>query len=144
MKKLKYVFMLLAVMTIGLNFASCSKDVDPDVDAKQSYKIDFTLSNPGSLTQAGQTAVVNLIDEVIYGAVGAAHNSMICTQDYAMARFNEVAALSNDKNDIVQKVMKPVVNEYKVSNFEISMTLTADSTQQVLATKIWNAAECVK
>ena len=153
MKAIKYVTVLLAVLAMSATFFSCDRDNDitgnPMADHtqgdKQDYWIDFTLSNPGSLSNAAQARFVELKDTTIYGEklIKVIEHPMYVTQDYAMDNFNKVAALSNAENDIVQKVMLPtsLYDGVQKKDFSVTMTLSKDSMRTVLATKVWNAAE---
>ena len=153
MKAIKYVTVLLAVLAMSATFFSCDRDNDitgnPMADHtqgdKQDYWIDFTLSNPGSLSNAAQARFVELKDTTIYGEklIKVIEHPMYVTQDYAMDNFNKVAALSDAENDIVQKVMLPtsLYDGVQKKDFSVTMTLSKDSMRTVLATKVWNAAE---
>jgi hypothetical protein len=153
MKAIKYVTVLLAVLAMSATFFSCDRDNDitgnPMADHtqgdKQDYWIDFTLSNPGSLSDAAQARFVELKDTTIYGEklIKVIEHPMYVTQDYAMDNFNKVAALSDAENDIVQKVMLPtsLYDGVQKKDFSVTMTLSKDSMRTVLATKVWNAAE---
>ncbi|MBR2291848.1 MAG: hypothetical protein IJ868_05995 [Prevotella sp.] len=124
MKRLKYIAVLLAVMAMSVSFTSCSKDVDPDVDAKQFYSTEFTLTNAGSLSAEGQAAFNDLVDVVIWGSKGAAHTPRYCTQEEAIANFNAVTAISNAESDLVQKIIKPIIAEYGARDFAATLILT--------------------
>ena len=153
MKIYKYVTVLLAVLAMSATFFSCDRDKeitgDPMADHtqgdKQDYWIDFTLSNPGSLSAAAQARFVELKDTTIYGEklIKAIEHPMYVTLDYATNNFNKVAALSNEENDIVQKVMKPIslFDGVQKKDFDVTMTLSKDSMRTVLATKVWKASE---
>ena len=153
MKAIKYATVLLAVLAMSATFFSCDRDNDitgnPMADHtqgdKQDYWIDFTLSNPGSLSDAAQARFVELKDTTIYGEklIKVIEHPMYVTQDYAMDNFNKVAALSDAENDIVQKVMLPtsLYDGVQKKDFSVTMTLSKDSMRTVLATKVWNAAE---
>ena len=153
MKAIKYVTVLLAVLAMSATFFSCDRDNDITGDPmadhtqgdKQDYWIDFTLSNPGSLSDAAQARFVELKDTTIYGEklIKVIEHPMYVTQDYAMDNFNKVAALSDAENDIVQKVMLPtsLYDGVQKKDFSVTMTLSKDSMRTVLATKVWNAAE---
>lgn len=155
MKIYKYVTVLLAVLAMSATFFSCDRDNDITGDPmadhtqgdKQDYWIDFTLSNPGSLSAAAQARFVELKDTTIYGEklIKVIEHPMYVELDYAMNSFNKVAALSNEENDIVQKVMLPTSLFDDAKNpkrdFSVTMTLSKDSMRTVLATKVWNASE---
>ena len=153
MKIYKYVTVLLAVLAMSATFFSCDRDNDITGDPmadhtqgdKQDYWIDFTLSNPGSLSEAAQARFVELKDTTIYGEklIKVIEHPMYVTLDYAMNNFNKVAALSNEENDIVQKVMLPTskFDGVQKKDFAVTMTLSKDSMRTVLATKVWNASE---
>lgn len=155
MKIYKYVTVLLAVLAMSATFFSCDRDNDITGDPmadhtqgdKQDYWIDFTLSNPGSLSAAAQARFVELKDTTIYGEklIKVIEHPMYVTLDYATNNFNKVAALSNEENDIVQKVMLPTSLFDDAKNpkrdFSVTMTLSKDSMRTVLATKVWNASE---
>lgn len=155
MKIYKYVTVLLAVLAMSATFFSCDRDNDITGDPmadhtqgdKQDYWIDFTLSNPGSLSDSAQARFVELKDTTIYGEklIKVIEHPMYVTLDYATNNFNKVAALSNEENDIVQKVMLPTSLFDDAKNpkrdFSVTMTLSKDSMRTVLATKVWNASE---
>ncbi len=162
MKINKYVTVFLAVAAMASTFISCNKDHDitgnpmadhtQSIDGKQDYWIEFSLSNPGSLTPQAQTTFNNKIVEVIYPDDWAAgtreikpiEHPMYVTEDYAYTNFNKVAALSNEENDIVQKVMIPTfcvdtVGGICHDDFEVTMTLSKDSMRTVLSSYKWSA-----
>ena len=153
MKIYKFVTVLLAVLAMSATFFSCDRDNDITGDPmadhtqgdKQDYWIDFTLSNPGSLSAAAQARFVELKDTTIYGEklIKVIEHPMYVTLDYATNNFNKVAALSNEENDIVQKVMKPIslFDGVQKKDFDVTMTLSKDSMRTVLATKVWKASE---
>ena len=153
MKIYKFVTVLLAVLAMSATFFSCDRDNDITGDPmadhtqgdKQDYWIDFTLSNPGSLSEAAQARFVELKDTTIYGEklIKVIEHPMYVTLDYAMNNFNKVAALPNAENDIVQKVMLPtsLIDGAQKKDFAVTMTLSKDSMRTVLATKVWNASE---
>ena len=138
---------------MSATFFSCDRDNDITGDPmadhtqgdKQDYWIDFTLSNPGSLSEAAQARFVELKDTTIYGEklIKVIEHPMYVTLDYATNNFNKVAALSNEENDIVQKVMKPIslFDGVQKKDFDVTMTLSKDSMRTVLATKVWKASE---
>ena len=138
---------------MSTTFFSCDRDNDITGDPmadhtqgdKQDYWIDFTLSNPGSLSEAAQARFVELKDTTIYGEklIKVIEHPMYVTLDYATNNFNKVAALSNEENDIVQKVMKPIslFDGVQKKDFDVTMTLSKDSMRTVLATKVWKASE---
>ena len=153
MKIYKFVTVLVAVLAMSATFFSCDRDNDITGDPmadhtqgdKQDYWIDFTLSNPGSLSEAAQARFVELKDTTIYGEklIKVIEHPMYVTLDYATNNFNKVAALSNEENDIVQKVMKPIslFDGVQKKDFDVTMTLSKDSMRTVLATKVWKASE---
>ena len=159
MKIFKYVSVFVAFAAMSLTFISCDRDNDITGNPmanhtngdKQDYWIDFTLSNPGSLSAAAQARFVELKDTTIYGdkLIKVIEHPMYETLDYVMNNFNAVAALPADKNDIVQKVMKPtsafdgILDKTGAikKDFVVTMTLSKDSMRTVLATKEWKAAE---
>ena len=159
MKIYKYVTVLLAVLAMSATFFSCNRDNDITGDPmadhtqgdKQDYWIDFTLSNPGSLSPAAQARFVELKDTVVYGEklIKVIEHPLYESLDYVMKNFNAVAALPADQNDIVQKVMKPtsafdgILDKTGAikKDFVVTMTLSKDSMRTVLATYDWKAAE---
>lgn len=140
MKRLKYIAVLLAVMAMAVSFTGCSKDVDPEVDAKQFYSTEFTLTNAGSLSAEGQQAFNDLADQVIWGAKGAAHTPRYCTQEEAIKNFNAVVAISNSESDLVQKIIKPIADTYGARDFEATLILK-DAEGATLASKVYRASE---
>lgn len=155
MKINKYVTVLLTVAAMASTFVSCSRDNDitgdPMADhnqgSKQDYWIDFQLSNAGSLSEAAQARFIELRDTTLYGEklIKIIEHPMYCTEDYARNNFNKVAALSNEENDIVQKVMIPTfcvdtIGGVNHSDFTVTMTLSKDSMRTVIATHSWDAA----
>lgn len=155
MKIYKYVTVLLAVLAMSATFFSCDRDndisgtpmADHNLGDKQDYWIDFQLSNPGSLSEAAQARFVELKDTTIYGEklIKVIEHPIYESLDYVMNNFNKVSNLSNEENDIVQKVMKPTSVFDDVKNpkkdFVVTMVLSKDSMRTVLATKEWKAAE---
>ena len=155
MKIFKYVSVFVAFAAMSLTFMSCDRDNDitgnpmanHNQGDKQDYWIDFQLSNPGSLSSAAQARFVELKDTTIYGEklIKVIEHPIYESLDYVMDNFNKVAALSNEENDIVQKVMKPtsVFDDAKnpKKDFIVTMVLSKDSMRTVLATKEWKAAE---
>ncbi len=159
MKIFKYVSVFVAFAAMSLTFISCDRDNDitgnPMADHtngdKQDYWIDFTLSNPGSLSAAAQARFVELKDTTIYGdkLIKVIEHPMYETLDYVMKNFNAVAAVPANESDIVQKIMKPTSAFDGIQNktgaikkdFVVTMTLSKDSMRTVLATKEWKAAE---
>lgn len=162
MKIYKYVSVLLAVLAMSATFISCDRDKDitgdpfvdhnKEVNGKQDYWIEFSLSNPGSLTPEAQTTFTHKIVEVIYPEDWAngvreikfIEHPMYVTKDYALNNFNKVAALPNEENDIVQKIMIPTfcvdtVGGVCHDDFEVSMTLSKDSMKTVLGSFKWSA-----
>lgn len=148
---------VLAMAALSTAFVSCDKDGDitgqpladhsQNIGGKQDFWIDFTLSSAGSLTQKAQDRFVELRDTTIYGEKGIKiiEHPMYVTEDYARNNFNAVAALSNEENDIVQKVMIPTfcvdtVGGICHNDFVVTMTLSKDSMRTVLATHSWNAS----
>ncbi len=159
MKIFKYVSVFVAFAAMSLTFISCDRDNDitgnPMADHtngdKQDYWIDFTLSNPGSLSAAAQARFVELKDTTIYGdkLIKVIEHPMYETLDYVMKNFNAVAAVPANESDIVQKIMKPTSAFDGIQDktgaikkdFVVTMTLSKDSMRTVLATKEWKAAE---
>jgi len=142
MKKLKYIFIVLAVVAMGMTYASCSKDADPEVDAKDYYLIEFTLSNPGSLNAAAQTRFSELVDTIFWGDKGATHYPMYVSEARARENFEALAALPNSEADIVQKVMLPVSKIQNVRDFVVTMSLLqGDTTKTELESKLYRASE---
>ena len=159
MKIFKYVSVFVAFAAMSLTFISCDRDNDitgnPMADHtngdKQDYWIDFTLSNPGSLSAAAQARFVELKDTTIYGdkLIKVIEHPMYETLDYVMKNFNAVAAVPANESDIVQKIMKPTSTYDGIQDktgaikkdFVVTMTLSKDSMRTVLATKEWKAAE---
>ena len=159
MKIFKYVSVFVAFAAMSLTFISCDRDNDitgnPMADHtngdKQDYWIDFTLSNPGSLSAAAQARFVELKDTTIYGdkLIKVIEHPMYETLDYVMKNFTAVAAVPANESDIVQKIMKPTSAFDGIQDktgaikkdFVVTMTLSKDSMRTVLATKEWKAAE---
>ena len=159
MKIFKYVSVFVAFAAMSLTFISCDRDNDitgnPMADHtngdKQDYWIDFTLSNPGSLSGAAQARFGELKDTTIYGdkLIKVIEHPMYETLDYVMKNFNAVAAVPANESDIVQKIMKPTSAFDGIQDktgaikkdFVVTMTLSKDSMRTVLATKVWNASE---
>ena len=146
MKNLRYVIVLMAMGAVSMSYTSCSKDIDPEVDAKENFWFDFKLSNPGSLNTAAQARFPALVDSVIFGDVydnpeTRTHYPIYNTEAYARENFNKIVALPNSESDIVQKIMLPVSRIQNVKDFEVTMTLSKDSMNTVLATKVYKAQE---
>ena len=64
MKNLRYVVVLMAMVAMSVSYTSCSKDIEPDVDAKENFWFDFKLSNPGSLNATAQARFTALVDSM--------------------------------------------------------------------------------
>ncbi len=160
MKIYKYVTVLLAFAAMSATFISCDRDNDVTGDpfadhtrgAKQDYWISFEL-NPGSLRAEAVTFYNATLAEQIYPddyASGTREIKFIEhpiyeSETYVRNNFNKVAALSNEENDIVQKVMIPTFCADTIggrcpNDFTVTMTLSKDSMRTVLATHTWNAA----
>ena len=149
MKNLRYVIVLMAMVAVSMSYTSCSKDIDPEIDAKENFWFDFKLSNPGSLNTVAQTRFTELVDSVIFGnayddPIAKTHYPIYNTESYARANFNKIVALPNSENDIVQKIMLPVSRIQNVKDFEVTMTLSKDSMNTVLATKVYRAQEVLE
>ena len=153
MKIFKYVSVFVVFAAMSMTFQSCDRDNDITGNPmanhnngdKQDYWIDFTLT-PGDLSEKAQARFVELKDTTIYGEklIKVIEHPMYVTYDYAMENFNKVAALSNDENDIVQKIMIPTfcvdtVGGVCHDGFEVTMTLSKDSMKTTLATFTWSA-----
>ena len=141
MKTIKYVMMLAVLFIVAGAFSSCDKDVDPDVDAKQNYWIEISLSNPGSLSATGQQTFSDLVEEVVYG--GGAHFSMYCTESYARTNFQAVVASMTASSDFATKVVQPTAAAGGASNFEFTITLSrqdGEETKTQLDSHTFNAA----
>lgn len=149
MKNLRYVIVLMAMVAVSVSYTSCSKDIDPEIDAKENFWFDFKLSNPGSLNTVAQTRFTELVDSVIFGnayddPIAKTHYPIYNTEAYARANFDKIVALPNNENDIVQKIMLPVSRIQNVKDFEVTMTLSKDSMNTVLATKVYRAQEVLE
>ena len=161
MKAFKYVTVLLVVAAMGVSFTSCNRDNDITgypvanhsliVDGKTDYWIDFTLSNPGSLNDAAKTMFNQKIVEVIYHTgwangvrqIKTIEHPMYVTEEYARTNFNAVAAIPASESDIVQKIMIPTAKVQGVRDFAVTMTLSRDNMNTVLATYTWNANDVI-
>ena len=146
MKVLRYVIVLTAMVAMSVGYTSCDKDIDPKVDAKQNYWFDFQLTNPGSLNTVAQTRFTELVDSVIFGNAydnpyTKTHFPIYSTESYARENFNKIVSLPNSESDIVQKIMLPVSQIQNVRDFEVTMTLSKDSMNTVLASKVYRASE---
>ena len=149
MKNLRYVIVLMAMVAVSVSYTSCSKDIEPEIEAKENFWFDFKLSNPGSLNTAAQTRFTELVDSVIFGGVydnpvTKTHYPIYNTEAYARANFDKIVALPNSESDIVQKIMLPVSKIQNVKDFEVTMTLSKDSMNTVLATKVYKAQEVLE
>ena len=160
MKIYKYVTVFLAFVAMSATFVSCDRDKDitgdPFADHTQGDVQDYWISfelNAGSLRPAAVTFYNAILTEEIYPddyASGTREIKFIehpiyVTEDYARNNFNKVSALSNEENDIVQKVMIPTFCADTTggrcpNDFTVTMTLSKDSMKTVLATHTWNAA----
>lgn len=164
MKIYKYVTVLLAMVAMSATLFSCDRENDitgnpfadhtQDIDGKKDYWIDFTLSTSGSLTATAQNRFIELRDSVIYGVKGIKiyEHAMYCTEDYARANFQAVAAVSNENSDIVQKIMIPTfcvdtIGGVCHNDFVVTMTLYRDTVhvgddvefRNALDSHSWNA-----
>ena len=146
------------MVAMSATFFSCDRENDitgnpvvdsnAEVNGKTMYWIDFTLSNPGSLSQAAQDRFIELRDTTIYGDKGIKiiEHPMYVTRDYAFTNFNAVAAVPAAESDIVQKIMIPtaLVDTPAVHlDFVVTMTLSKDSMRTVLNTHTWEAANVI-
>ena len=124
-------------------------DHNPEVNGKQDYWIEFSLSNPGALTPEAQTTFTQKIVEVIYPEDWAKgvreikfiEHPMYVTEDYAINNFNAVVAVPNSESDLVQKIMLPVAKLGKTKSFDVTMTLSRDSMRTTLASHVFRGDE---
>ena len=152
MKIKKFATVLLAMMAMTVMFSGCSKDVDErvadDLDYKQNFWMEFSLSNPGSLDATAQQKFIELFNLHIYNVEKKADelicNPLYCTQEYAMNNWNRLLALPNADNDVIQKVMKPVSEMQGVRDFEVTVVFSKDEKQTILGTKVYKAAEVLE
>ena len=151
MKIFKFATVLLAMMAMTASFSSCSKDVDKrmadDLEAKQNYWMEFTLSNPGSLSAAAQTKFIELFNQEIYNVEKKVDelicNPLYCTQDYAYNNWNKLLSLPDAENTLIQKVMIPVAQIQGVRDFEVTVTFSKDNKETILGTKVYKASEVI-
>lgn len=124
-------------------------DHNQEVNGKQDYWIEFSLSNPGALTPEAQTTFTQKIVEVIYPEDWAKgvreikfiEHPMYVTEDYAINNFNAVVAVPNSESDLVQKIMLPVAKLGKTKSFDVTMTLSRDSMRTTLASHVFRGDE---
>ncbi|MBQ7420104.1 MAG: hypothetical protein IJV17_05100 [Prevotella sp.] len=151
MKIFKFATVLLAMMAMTATFSSCSKDVDErvadELEAKQNFWMEVTLSNPGSLNAAAQSKFIELFNLKIYNVENKLDelicNPLYCTQDYATNNWNRLLNLPDEDNNIIQDVMKPVAKIQGVRDFEVTVTFSKDEKQTILGTKVYRAAEVI-
>lgn len=121
MKIFKYVVALVAILSMTFSFTSCSKDVNPDVDAKQWYLIEFAVASQGSLTDAEVALFDAKVTEVIYAGQTDRY-PMFVTSDYAYNSFNTIAGKGKN-SDVQKKVVNAIVKETGKKDFQVSMTM---------------------
>ena len=143
MKIFKYVTMLVAALAMTTTFSSCDKEVDPDVDAKQNYWMELTLSNPGSLSAAAQATFNNLVEEVVYG--GGDHFAIYNTESYARNNFNAVVESMTPSSDFAQHVVLPTALVDRTRDFEFTFTLSRQDGENKtqLDSHVFRAADLV-
>jgi len=144
MKNLKYIVALMLMLTMGFSYTSCDKDVDPAGPSLTSYTTDVVLSDPGSLSAAAQTHFTGLVDSTLWWnstGLKVVHSSLRCTESYALQNFNAMIGVEDSENDIIQKIIVPMIDEYGVRDFAVTCKLTQDSTQNVIASKVYYAKD---
>lgn len=151
MKIFKYATLLLAIMAMTTSFSSCSKDVDKrmadDLETKQNFWMEFTLSNPGSLNAEAKEKFIELFNQEIYNVEKKVDelicNPLYCTQDYAYNNWNKLLSLPDAENTLIQKVMIPVAQIQGVRDFEVTVTFSKDNKETILGTKVYKASEVI-
>ncbi len=151
MRIFKYAIVLLAMMAVSVTFSSCSKDVDKrvadDLEGKEFFWMEFSLSNPGSLDAEGKVDFIQTFNFQVYGVENKVDelmcNPMYCTQDYATNNWNRFCALSLAENEFVTKVMVPVANRTGATDFEVTVTFSKNEKKDVLGTKVFKVSEAL-
>lgn len=128
MKILKYVAAAVAAVAMTFSFSSCSRDLDPDVDAKGWYRCEITLANAGSLSEEGQQAFSDAVDAAYGIDKGTAHPFSYVTKAYMQNAFNTIVALPASESDIIQKVIIPVAQSQGVKDFTVKFALQEQKT----------------
>ena len=117
MKILKYVTAACAAVALMISFSSCSRDLDPEVDAMGWYRCEISLASQGSLSTEGVEAFEDAVDH------GATHYYSNCSKAYMENNYNTIVALPNSENEIFTKIIASVVASQGVSDFTVKFAL---------------------
>lgn len=123
MKILKYVTAACAAVALMLSFSSCSRDLDPEVDAMGWYRCEISLASQGGLSTEGVEAFNNAVDDAIGRDRGTTHYFSHCSKAYMENNYNTIVALPNSENEIFTKIIASVVASQGVSDFTVKFAL---------------------
>ncbi len=123
MKILKYATAALAAVAMMISFSSCSRDLDPEVDAMGWYRCEVSLASQGSLSAEGVEAFEDAVNEAYGLDHGATHYFSHCSKAYMENAFNKTVALPNSENEIFTKIIASVVASQGVSDFTVKFAL---------------------
>ncbi len=123
MKILKYATAAFAAVAMMISFSSCSRDLDPEVDAKGWYRCEVSLASQGSLSAEGVEAFEDAVNEAYGLDHGATHSFTNCSKASMENVFNKTVALPNSKNEIFTKIIASVVASQGVSDFTVKFAL---------------------
>lgn len=123
MKILKYATAAFAAVAMMISFSSCSRDLDPEVDAMGWYRCEVSLASQGSLSAEGVEAFEDAVNEAYGLDHGATHYFSHCTKAYMENVFNKTVALPNSENEIFTKIIASVVASQGVSDFTVKFAL---------------------
>lgn len=118
MKIIKYVASALVLAAMTFSFSSCTNDNDV-VDSKANYLFEFAIA-PGGLTEAQLQELNDSIDSKIYGSVGATHNPLYSTLEYALKNYDLAAA---DDSLFLNGIVNPIADKYNVLDFAVTMRM---------------------
>lgn len=131
MKICKYLAALLPALAMVFSFSSCSKEVDPDVDEKANYTFIFKI-DPGSLSEEQLQTLNDSIDSKIYGSVGAPHNALYSTKEYAVKSYT-LATASDDF--MLDEIVNPIADEFNVLDFAINLSVNDEDGNEIIGGK---------
>lgn len=133
MKITKYLAAMIPALAMVFSFSSCSKDVDPEVDAKANYLFEFTIQ-PGSLSEEAQIALQDTIDSKIWGGVGATHYPLYSTKEYAVQSYNLAVA---DDAYMLNEIVNPLADEFNVLDFSIKLRVLDKDNNEIIGGKTY-------
>lgn len=133
MKICKYLAALLPALAMVFSFSSCSKDVDPEVEQKANYTFIFKLE-PGSMSAEAQQTLNDSIDSKIYGSVGAPHNALYTTKEYAIKSYTLATATDEYMLD---EIVNPIADKFNVLDFSLSLSVVDEAGNEVIGGKTY-------